>query len=143
MSVYRTKKQQKEYHKYTKNLPPNVCVFCDINKDHEQYVSEGRYFKIITNKFPYSFWDGQNVEDHLMIVPIKHTVSFAEMSNEEKIEYLSFVEDYEKLGYDIYARAPQSIVKSVLHQHTHLIKPSGKGKNIAILIRKPYLLFLR
>jgi diadenosine tetraphosphate (Ap4A) HIT family hydrolase len=122
-----------------KHTDSSVCTFCIIDKGHEQFVEGTKYFKIIKNRFPYSFWDGQGVSDHLMIVPRQHISSLAELSDNAKVEYVNVLQKYEKQGYNVYARAPQSVMKSIVHQHTHLIKPEGPIKKFVLTLRKPLI----
>lgn len=143
MSATRSRKEHKAYKKYLKsdNLPK--CVFCKIQKSHNQLIKETKHFKIINNIFPYSLWDNQAVTDHLMIIPKQHTDSLANMSAEQKCEYVDLVAKYEKQGYNIYSRTPVSTVKSIPHQHTHLIKNDGQTKWLIFLLRKPYMRFTK
>ena len=85
--------------------------------------SKGRVHarRIIKNIFPYDVWDGYEVSDHLMIVPKQHTETIGDFSKEELQEYVNILAKYEKMGYSIYARAPQNKRKTVPHEHTHLI----------------------
>lgn len=136
MSATRSRKQQKEYHDYLKTLSPNSCVFCETLD--KQLVKKGKYFNIIRNIFAYSIWDGQDVKDHLMIVPQKHIDSVAHFSTRMLPEYHRLMSEYEQAGYNIYARAPASKIKSIVHQHTHLIKTDGDAKGLILLVRKPY-----
>lgn len=138
MTATRSRKEEKDYKKYLKTINHTDCVFCVIKKGNEQLVEETKNFKVIKNIFAYSLWDGQAVTDHMMITPKKHSDSLANMRPKEKVEYVDLIEKYEKLGYNIYARAPSSVIKSVIHQHTHLIKTEGSSKRLVLLLRKPY-----
>lgn len=140
MTATRSRKEEKIYKAYQKQRKTDTCSFCEINKSSDQYVDSTKYFKIIRNIFAYSIWDGQKVVDHLMITPIKHSDNLANMKPEEKIEYVDILAKYEALGYNVYARAPSSIIKSVVHQHTHLIKTEGESKKFVLLIRRPWYL---
>lgn len=141
MSALRSRKSTAEYKKYLASLlPDGKCQFCDISTDDEQYVSESQYFKIILNRFPYTKWDTQPVEEHLMIVPKQHTDTLKDLSFEESKEYVELISEYEHDGYSIYARPPGSKMKSVNHQHTHLIKIRIKQKTKIINISGPALL---
>lgn len=134
----RSRKEEKNYGKYQRTIQPGSCQFCAIGLDSEQLVKLTKSFKIIRNIFSYSIWDGQKVDNHLMIVPRKHTDSLANLTPAQSHEFLLIVSDYESRGYNIYARAPSSTMKSVIHQHTHLIKTSGATKNMMFLLRKPF-----
>jgi len=143
MTATRSRKEEKIYKKHLKSTNRNDCAFCIIKKGNRQLVEETNNFKIIKNIFAYSLWDGQKVTDHMMITPKKHTDSLANMQPKEKIEYVDLVEKYEKLGYNIYSRAPSSAIKSIAHQHTHLIKTEGDSKRFIFLLRKPYIRIVR
>ncbi len=140
----RGRKAEKEYRKVQKQRQSNAdCQFCRIDRDHEEFVEEGEHFKIITNRFRYSYWDEQDVEEQVMLVPKVHTESIRSLPVEAAAEFLDFIGKYEADGYSIYARPPQSVTKTVPHQHTHLIKTKGKRKRLMIFSRKPFLLFMR
>ena len=117
------------------------CVFCNLDEKNEQFVSETKYFKIVRNIFGYSLWDSQRVADHLMIVPKKHTDSLNDLPKEAAVEFVGLLGQYEAKHYNVYARASSSVMKTVVHQHTHLIKPSGKPRKLVFLWRKPYIRF--
>ena len=142
MTAPRSRKEVKSYKKYMKDKPgAKGCVFCNVDKGAEQLVLETKYFKLIRNIFGYSLWDSQPVADHLMIVPKKHTDSLNDLPQESAIEFVKLLGEYEAKHYNVYARAPSSAMKTVVHQHTHLIKPSGKPRKLVFLLRKPYIRF--
>lgn len=143
MTAIRSRKEDLKYKKYLKSKNKDECVFCPIKRGDDQLKEQLKFFKVIRNIFAYSVWDSQNVEDHLMIVPNEHTDSFSKMTNEQKIEYFDLLNKYEKLGYNIYLRAPNSTIKSIVHQHTHLIKTGGDLKRFVLFIRRPYLRLVR
>ena len=143
MTAFRSRRQESEYKKYLKTAKSEGCVFCAIQKGADQYLEETEYFKVIKNNFPYSLWDGQTVVDHLMIIPKKHTDNLKTMESSEKIEYVDLLEKYEKKGYNAYLRAPVSVIKTVIHQHTHLIKTEGGPKKLVLHMRKPYIRVVR
>jgi len=139
MTAPRSRKQTLIYKKYQDQADPSVCSFCTLKEDEVKVVGQTKYFNILKNRFPYSIWDGQTVTDHLMVVPKQHIASLSGLSLHEKAEYVDILEEYEREGYNIYARAPVSIIKSVLHQHTHLIKTTGGPKKLVFMIKKPYI----
>jgi len=140
MPINRSRKVQAAYDDYSRTADPAVCAFCAAKKGDDQLVEEYTYFKVLKNNFGYSMWDGQDVADHLMVVPKEHTDSLAGMTADQKVEYVDIITAYESRGYDIYARAPHSPMKSVVHQHTHLIKPAaGKPKRFLLYVDKPYI----
>lgn len=96
----------------------DTCGFCHVG---QQLVRAYEAQLVIKNLFPYSIWDHGPVKDHLMIIPKRHLLSLSEQTEEEKIEYVNIISEYETKGYSIYARAPQNTARSVAHIHTHLI----------------------
>lgn len=138
MTANHSTKVYRRYLQGRKDDEGAACPFCSIDKGHEQYVEETARFKVIRNRLPYSIWDGQGVLDHLMITPKKHTDSLKGMEAATATEYLDLASDYEHRGYNLYARSPGSNVKSVIHQHTHLIRLDGKDKRFVLVLRKPF-----
>lgn len=113
----------------------------------DRVISEGhlvieirKYFAVVENMFKYDIWDGNEVEDHLLVVPKRFVESVSEFSEEEREEYWQILADYESKGYAFYARAPLSKRKSVRHQHTHLILPNfSKRVNFIINLAGKFL----
>lgn len=142
MTATRSTKESRHYDNQRKNPANKGCPFCGITKQDQQYVEETKYLKVIRNRYPYSLWDGQGVLDHLMIVPMDHTDKLGKLHPDAAVEYVGLVDKYESLGYNFYARAPSSTVKTVMHQHTHMIRLDGKEKRILVLLRKPFYIRL-
>lgn len=145
MTAPRSRKESVHYDKYMVQLKGrgSPCEFCEMNPNSPQFMKETKYFKLIRNTFPYSLWDGHGVADHLLVLPIVHASSLNDLPNAAGLDYLALISEYEKQGYNVYARAPQSKTKSVVHQHTHLIKPSDKTKRVLIFSKRPYFRFVR
>lgn len=120
----------------------NACDFCAVGPSNKQFVRETTYFKVLHNIFPYSIWDYQAVIDHLLVVPKKHTDSLAGISQKAANEYIKVLTSYENKGYCVYARAPKSVMKSVPHQHTHLIRLSNKRIKGLLYLEKPHIRLL-
>lgn len=140
----RARKEEIRYRKtMKKRAPSKECTFCHINDGHEEFIEEGTFFKIIVNLFRYTYWDEQDVVHQVMLVPKLHTESIRKLPTEAAIEFLDFIGKYEEQGYNIYARPPMSATKSVPHQHTHLIKTSGKRKKVMVYSRKPFIMFAK
>lgn len=140
----RSRKEEKIYNKYQKsNRFSEDCVFCNFDSKEEQEIQNTRSFRIVRNLFPYSQWDGQGVLDHLMIVPKKHTDTLNDLDANEAIEYVGLIGSYESEGYSIYSRSKGSTRKSVIHQHTHLIKLDNQTKNVVLYMKKPYIRFVK
>ncbi|MES2971444.1 MAG: HIT domain-containing protein [Patescibacteria group bacterium] len=138
---YRSNKQTKAYDKHLSKAKnnSNKCDFCAIDRSHKQFVSETSSFMVVHNIFPYSLWDNQPVLDHLMLIPKQHTDTLADITPEAASEFVRTISKYEQKGYDIYARAPGSVMKSVTHQHTHLIKLARRKVRGLIYFEKPHL----
>ena len=146
MTALRTRRETKKYHKYLKEVTAkkgDVCEFCEMGPGHPQFVVQTQHFKVVRILFKYSLWDGHGVADHLMIIPKQHVDSLSGLGPETATEFLNLVAVYEKQGYNIYARAPQSKVRSIAHQHTHLIKSTNKSHRFLFFISKPYLRIAR
>lgn len=86
-------------------------------------------------------WEARNVEDHLLVLPKRHVRSFAELTKEEKLDIMNILAEYEVKNYNIYARGVDSTMRSVSHQHTHLIKTNAKEHRGTVFVRKPYIFF--
>ncbi len=136
----RSRKEEQKYalHRKTKSFKTE-CSFCAIHPDEDQFVSQTKSFMIVKNIYPYTLWDSQGVEDHLLLIPKTHTNSLSSFDNEAALEYVKLLSEYEKAGYDISARGYKSNRKTVTHHHTHLIKLNRKTKKFIFLIRKPYI----
>lgn len=134
----RSRKEEITYKNYLKQLDKSNCIFCKLHRGDKQFVDSTKSFKIIRNIFSYSLWDNQNVAEHLMVVPKKHIDSLDELSQPQAKEFINLISRYEKKGYNIYARTPGSIIKTIPHQHTHLIKNKGKKKNFLFFLRRPF-----
>jgi len=143
MAAERSRKVTQRYKKYLKTVDPTICEFCSISQGHPQLLKQTAHFKVLRNRFPYSLWDSQTVTDHLILTPIRHTNTLLDMSPEEKLEYIAIIEKYEAQGYNVYARARGSAMKSIVHQHTHFIKTAGSPRRFVFFLRKPYYRFTR
>ena len=141
MTATRTRKQVKQYNHHRKEVEPADagCAFCDINEDTPHLVEITTYFKLFRNIFPYSVWDNFTVEDHLLLSPKRHTDSLIELPDKADIEFVKIISEYEAKGYNVYARAPGQGMKSIVHQHTHLIKAGRKRVKLLFYLRKPYV----
>ena len=141
--MYRTRKQTKRYNPKQKrqvHLSGQApCPFCDMNPD--QIVRDGKTMRLIKNIYGYKLWEGMNVNDHLMIVPKRHAEGIAEFNKAEKIEMMDLMAEYEGKGYNVYARESQNAIKSVPHQHTHLLKTHNKRARFFVFSEKPYFVW--
>ena len=139
MTATRSTAEERQYQKLRKQDSGADCPFCTIQHGHEQFVTETDHFRIIRNRTPYSLWDSHKVADHLMLVPKKHTDRLSELPKNAMAEDTEVLGKYEDQGYNIYARSPGSKIKSVIHQHTHLIKLNDHKINFLLMNRKPYI----
>ncbi len=134
--MYRSTKKERNYHRYLGE--EKRCYFC--KPDPKAIVENFKSFYIMRNNFPYDFWDGQKVKNHLMVVAKKH---FPAMDSKDKVlllEYAILANDYSNKGFDIFVRVPNSPSRSQVHFHTHLIKASGKKFKSLKYTFKPYTL---
>lgn len=138
MTAQRSTHEEHSYAKMKHDDAGKECPFCTIEVGHPQYVQETKSLKVIKNRTPYSLWDSQGVLDHIMIVPKIHTAKLSEIGDEASVEFIRLVETYEMNGYSLYARAVNSKLRSVVHQHTHLIKLDGRQRNFLFMLRKPW-----
>ncbi len=137
--MFRSTVAEKKYQQYNKSHPSTGCAFCKLPKT--QIVKELRFFWIVKNRFPYTNWDTGEVENHLMLVPKEHRSGIMEFDQNERLEYLTTLGEYEKNGFDTYTRSGGNIGKSQPHFHTHLIKVTKRKFKFHIFNRKPYINF--
>lgn len=116
-----------------------VCTFCseDIRP---RIVAENGTMVMIPNRVSYDIFEGRRVSDHLMILPKRHLETLADFTSEEMVDHMKMIAQYEKHGYNVYARGVGSVSRSVKHQHTHLIKLSDKLPKGILYLKKPYFL---
>jgi ATP adenylyltransferase len=107
----------------------------------KEAVAENKSARVIPNLTFYDLWEMRDVVDHLMIIPKRHVTTLKELTPTERSDIMDLMADYEAQGYDIYARSPDSIRKSVPHQHTHLIKTTRKVPRGMFVLEKPYFVF--
>ena len=139
MTAPRSRKETKLYDKYQLTVDKTRCSFCHLKENGDQVVEETDSFLVVRNLFPYSIWDGQEVVDHLLVVPTLHTDTLSKLPPAAAAEFLQIIGRYESQSYNVYTRAPGSHMKSIVHQHTHLIKTVGLPKKFVFLLRKPYI----
>jgi|SRR3989344_529163 len=137
--MYRSTKNENSYHKYRKG--EKGCYFCEP-KPHI-VVSKTKNFYISKNNFPYDFWDGQKVVEHLLLVSKKHFSDLESKDKELLLEYGELVNKYSNQGFDIYTRTPNSPSRSQPHFHTHLIKTTGKKIKSLNFVFNPYSLIVK
>lgn len=122
------------------NFPkPEGCPFCD-GLEAEKVVTETEYHRLVPNRVSYDLWELRRVTQHLLLIPKRHVASLSQLTDEEKLDHINLIAKYEADGYNIYARGVGSLQRSVVHQHTHLIKTGRKQARGSFTIRKPYFL---
>lgn len=134
----RKRKNQKRYKMHAVSVTSS-CEFCDFMNGTEQVKKEYPHFWIVLNIFGYDNWDGFVVTDHLMVVPKRHVDSISHFTPTEAKSYLELLAEYEAKGYSIYARAADNKAKSIVHQHTHLIKLNSKRIKAMAFVHKPHV----
>jgi diadenosine tetraphosphate (Ap4A) HIT family hydrolase len=139
----RKRKNHLEYARYTHRAKAKDCEFCAFTVDDEQITKDCGEFWLARNIFPYDVWDASKVEDHLLVVPKRHVDSVAHFSASEQVGFMTILAEYESKGYSVYARAPINHMKSVVHQHTHLIKLEPKDKKFMLYLKKPRVLLTK
>ena len=133
--MYRKRSTTKTYDKILDKR--DNCPFCV--PEPALIVAETPEALVMQNKFPYDAWDNQAVLDHLLIVPRRHVAALDELPAEEQIALIKLYSEYERRGYDLYARAVGNVQRSVgSHQHTHLIRTNGKKNKFFFYLAKPY-----
>ena len=134
-------KTRRKYARHNKSdRAKNLCAFCGDENLQSRLVEKTDTMLVIPNRVSYDIFEGLRVEDHLMILPIRHTENIADFSDQEKHDMIDLLGKYELLGYSIYARGVGSINRSVKHQHTHLIKLANTLPKFSLYMRKPYVL---
>ena len=134
-------KTRKKYASHNKSdKVKNLCAFCGDDKLEARLVEKTETMLVIPNRVSYDIFEGRRVEDHLMVLPIRHAENIADFTDHEKLDMVELLAKYELLGYSIYARGLGSITRSVKHQHTHLIKLENKLPRFSLYMKKPYIL---
>lgn len=113
------------------------CPFCAIQAD--DIVAETSQMYVIKNRVAYDYFEGVPVLDHLMVIPKRHVKSLSEMTDAEKVDYVSTLGEFEKTDYGVYSRAANSAIRSVEHVHTHVLKIPGRRVGWQLYVEKPYL----
>lgn len=100
----------------------DACSFCaSYEQDAEQILRHTEYFLIFKNIFPYDTFDTLHVDEHLMIIPKRHLLTFSEFTDEESREFMKLATEYEEQGFSLYSRSSINATRSVRHHHAHLI----------------------
>jgi diadenosine tetraphosphate (Ap4A) HIT family hydrolase len=139
--MYHYRKTRSTYAKHNagdKNT--DVCTFCNELSKGDKILEEGKTMFVLPNRVSYDVFEGRKVTDHLMIIPKRHIDTFDDFTDEEALEFVRMTGKYETRGFNVYARGRGNISRSVMHQHTHLIKTDDKRTKAIFFIRKPYFL---
>lgn len=137
--MLRSRKEKRTYDKYRSRNRSGSCAFCRLDKGSERVLDETKHFRIVRNIFGYSMWDSCRVTEHLMIVPKRHVGTIDEMSATAQQECVKLISRYEKKGYNVYARALGSSIKSVPHHHIHCIKTDNRRRRFIFHLKRPYI----
>jgi diadenosine tetraphosphate (Ap4A) HIT family hydrolase len=124
---------------YAERKKVTNCPFCDY-ADKETIVYEDAHIFIVPNLTKYDLWELHDVTEHLLVMPKRHVLSLAELTDQEQLAIMQRIAQYEAKGFNVYARGVGFARRSVAHQHTHLIKASNKPAKFSMFIQKPYLL---
>lgn len=119
------------------------CPFCRKESGIDRAIYSDELFFIMPNRTKYDYFEGKKVIEHLMIIPRRHVEAFQEFTEQERLALINLIADYDKLGFNVYARGVGVAGRSVVHQHTHLIKSKNKLPKFFMFIEKPYFLSQR
>ena len=103
-------------------------------------IAETAHAFIVPNRVFYDLWELRTVTNHLLVIPKRHVRSLSELTKAERLDIMNVLADYEGNDYNVYARAVNSLQRSVAHQHTHLIKTGTRQGRFSIFLKKPYFL---
>lgn len=139
--MYHFRKTRKKYVRHNQGDKTSKwdCPFPSCNEGADQpTLFENKTMYIIANRVSYDTFEMQGVEHHLLLIPKRHLETFADFSEQERLDMMRIASDYEQRGYCIFARGVGNINRSVKHQHTHLIKLDNKKAKLLIYSKKPY-----
>jgi diadenosine tetraphosphate (Ap4A) HIT family hydrolase len=136
MPYYRSPKVQALYDALSQE-EQSEYPFCKLDPTRNIIEEQDTYY-IVENLMTYDLWDLHKVDKHLLLIPKVHVGSISELDNQLRDTLMEVMCRYESSGYNIYARAAQNKTKSVVHQHTHLIKTFGPKLTKMTYIEKPY-----
>ncbi len=134
------RKTKRNYNNHRKaDKTKDTCGFCEA-ETKERHVMETETTMVLPNRVSYDMFEGRRVIEHLMVIPKAHRESFAEFTDQERLETMQVIGEYEAKGYNVYARGVGSISRSMVHQHTHLIKLSQRSSRAILFLKQPYVL---
>src|SRR5664279_2056694 len=136
--MHHFRKTSRKYHAHNNSdKTRGGCTLCP-ERNVDKIIHDGTTMYVIKNRVQYDMFEGRRVADHLMVIPKCDREMVSEFSNEESMEMVNIIGDYEKQGYNFYGRGLNSLTRSVKHQHTHLIKLVPYKQRFILMIRKPY-----
>ena len=114
--------------KYAEIARSNECPFCAPNIENP-FVGQTQGWNIVHNQFPYKYADGTTVRLHLLLLPKRHVLTFAELDGSEmadlgdairlaKVKYPFLVN-----GCGMGVRELEVGGVTLYHLHWHLIAP--------------------
>ena len=138
--MVRDSKTHKSYHgKGAKRRSQKGCPLCNNVRNH--ILEETKNFYVVTNIYPYQYWDVQGVTGHQMIIPKKHIKSISDLKSKQRLELIDLIADYEAKGLNMYSRGDHNAYKSIPdHLHIHLIDLDQKLIKRLAYNSKPYIL---
>lgn len=139
--MYHYRKTRKSYHqKLRDDTARNTCTFCYDDLMPSRLIEESDHARVIHNRTHYDLWEGRYVAEHYLVVPKLCVGSLNELPDDAaRLDIMNIIAAYEQQGFNVYARAVGSPLRSVRHQHTHLIKFSTKPHpKYTLYMEKPY-----
>jgi len=117
----------------------NICELIDKQEDTQRSSKFGKAilkllnigFIIVPNEFPYDMYDGQEVLQHDLLVPLKHYSEADNVHLQTRIAFgLALPKAMKEGGYSTSSeRAPSNAASSIPgHKHTHLYRLGRKMK---------------
>jgi hypothetical protein len=139
--MYHYRKTRKSYtQKLREDTAKNICTFCSDAAPSGGFIEETEHARVIPNRTHYDLWEGRYVAEHYLVVPKLCVGSLNELPDDAaRLDIMNIIATYEQQGFNVYARAVGSPLRSVRHQHTHLIKFSTQPHpKYTVYIEKPY-----
>lgn len=104
--------------KYGENPP---CMLCNRPRHLVRYATKA--MMVTVNDYPYIQFDGMEVEEHLMLIPVRHVASMGDFTHDERRDYLQLIALYHQKGYSSMTRSLIDTNRTVPnHVHTHLLR---------------------
>jgi diadenosine tetraphosphate (Ap4A) HIT family hydrolase len=105
---------------------PHNCPFCNISKNPDQIIWEGKNWYIVYNIFPYS-----GNEQHIMAIPKSHICYSSDISSEmwsEFGEVQRVIKDF-YAGHEYFSFTRETFSgRSLEHYHMHFLPGTLKWK---------------